>query len=667
MAGFLKRLFGGKDKHSVDVAGRTKRTGRLAVTGKHVQTLQSLGTSKPRGSEEPDTDTGPWYIGKTVADIFEIRGVLGRGGMGTVYQAHDNATQRKVAVKVPLGKFVDDEDAKKRFTREAEAWTGLIHPHIVHAFDVRDDQSTDYRPAIFMDYCDGGSLSDSIYNGQLPSTTEALDIAIQICWAMEFAHEKDHIHRDLKPANVLLISDGKALVTDFGLVKMLDVEDLDLEAGKLSRADAQVLASISQAGGTPEYMPLEQWESKAEKASDIYAFGVMLYELFCGCRPFTGQSLIALRTAHMQVPAPDPQQLNRDIPAALAEIMLSCLAKRPCDRPRNFCDLADKLLKTYTVAAINENMPLQYVRNKPQECDISRADKKVRAGALLRLGDGCRLRGDLTDTRRHCTQSLALFRELDDKAGMGWCYNHMGIVASGCGECDEAMELYRKALALFRGLDDTVGVGACCMNMGSVADELGQYTEAIRLYRKYLAICEELGDKKGMANSYNCMGVVAYRRGRYNKAMKLYRKSLTICEELGDKVGIGMCYRNMGLVADDHRERYDEAIRLYRKHLAICEELGDKKGMAACYRNMGRVAVGRREYDEAMELYHKSLAICEELGDKAQMGGVYWNMAALARRTGDDREMCAHAREVVRLLDEVGIPLDKWLRKAARM
>lgn len=95
--------------------------------------------------------------------------------MGIFYEAHDNATQRKVAVKLPLGKFVDDEDAKKRFAHEAEAWTDLIHPNIVHAFDVRDEQSTDDCPAIFMDYCDGGSLADRIKNGFRLSMTEALD------------------------------------------------------------------------------------------------------------------------------------------------------------------------------------------------------------------------------------------------------------------------------------------------------------------------------------------------------------------------------------------------------------------------------------------------------------------------------------------------------------
>jgi serine/threonine protein kinase len=225
MAGFLRRLFGGGEKEppggSSD-AGETGKVQQPAATGERVRAIASGQLSVPRKGKGTDGDTGPWYIGKTVADIFEIRGVLGWGGMGIVYLAHDNATNRKVAAKVPLGEFVDDQEARKRFAREAVAWTDLIHPNIVHAFDVRDNQTTDYRPAIFMDYCDGGSLADRIYGGSGLSMLDSLDIAIQICWAMEFAHNKGHIHRDLKPGNVLLTSDGKTLVTDFGLIKILE-------------------------------------------------------------------------------------------------------------------------------------------------------------------------------------------------------------------------------------------------------------------------------------------------------------------------------------------------------------------------------------------------------------------------------------------------------------
>ena len=626
MAGFLKRLLGGKDKHGANVAGGTKKVDKPVVTGKHVQTFKSLKSSKAQGSPRQEGDTGPWYIGKTVADIFEIRGVLGRGGMGIVYQAHDKATQRKVAVKVPLGKFVDDEDAKKRFTREAEAWTGLIHPHIVHAFDVRDEQSTDYRPAIFMDYCDGGSLSDRICNGQRLSMTKALDVAIQVCWAMEFAHKKGHIHRDLKPANVLLTSDGEALVTDFGLVKMLDAEDLELDSSKLSEADAEVLASISQAGGTPEYMPPEQWVGKAEKASDIYAFGVMLYELFCGCRPFTAENRFALRVPHMQVPPPDPRQFNGRIPDGQAELMLSCLAKRPSARPTSFGDLADRLVKAYVAAPKQERLAAGYSRPKPEARTISDADKESRAWALIRLGNGCQLRGDLLDATRHFGKSQVLFEELSNKAGIGKCYG----------------------------------------NMGNVFQSRGNYDKAIALYEKSLAISKDLGDKVDIGSCYTNMGLVEQYRGNYDKAMALYEKSLAISKELGDKAGMGRCYGNIATVAQ-YCGDYDKAMALYEKSLAISKDLADKAGMGNCYIGMGVVAQSRSNDDEAMALHKKSLAIRKDLGDKVGMRICYKNMTVLAQITCDNHKMRVYAREAVILSDQLDIPIDEVFRKAAGM
>ncbi len=238
--------------------------------------------------QEGQAAGGPFVIGQRVAQIYEVHGVLGRGGMGIVYLGHNHASQRAVAIKVSLGSFVDDPDARKRFLREAEAWTELVHPHIVHAFDVHDDQSTNYRPVIVMDYCAGGDLANRLSGNKGLAMADALDIAIQVCWAMEFAHGKGHVHRDLKPGNVLLDGDGRALAT------------------------------VSQGGGTPEYMPPEQWEGRADKPADIYSFGIMLYELLCEQRPFAAEDRLALQIPHATQAPPEPRQLNDRIEAPLS-------------------------------------------------------------------------------------------------------------------------------------------------------------------------------------------------------------------------------------------------------------------------------------------------------------------------------------------------------------
>jgi len=494
MAGFFKTLFG-KGKKAADEprADDTKKASEVAESGARVVPEPSAPKDSVRKNKRAAEDPGPWFVGKTVAEIFEIRGVLGRGGMGIVYRAFDTATHRDVAVKVPLGKFVDDETLRKDVAREAESWSALIHPHIVHAFDFHDDETTDYRPAIFMDYCDGGSLADRLHNGGHLSIPDALDIAIQVSWAMEFAHQKGLIHRDLKPGNVLLISDGKALVSDLGLVKQIDLEDLGVSEGELKQQDGELLATITRgAAGTPEYMPPEQWEGNACPQSDIYAFGIMLYELLCGCRPFSAKRRADLRGVHGTVPPPNPKRLNGQIPDVLAELMIECLAKEPTDRPAGFDRVAGMLIAAYEQVD-KEGRAYGHRRKRPDAKDISQADKKAHAWSLVRIGIGCELRGDLTEAYRCYAKALNVFQALDDRAKMGGCYTNMGNLAYARGNYEEAMELIREDLAICERLGDQAGMGTCYNNMATVGEAVGDHAEMRRYARLAVQIKENIG------------------------------------------------------------------------------------------------------------------------------------------------------------------------------
>ena len=535
MVDFSKTPFGKGKK-----ADRTKNASGIAVSDDRIEVVGSTEMDSVSANKRSTDDIGPWFIGKSVAEIFEIRDVLGRGGMGIVYKAFDTATHRDVAVKVPLGRFVEDERARRLFPEEGRAWTKLVHPNIVHVFHVRDDETTDYRPAIFMDYHEGGSLADQLtHNGQ-PSLVDGLDIAMQICWAMEFAHEKGIIHRDLKPSNVLLNDDGKALVTDLGLVKLLEDDDFTTGGDGQPMANAGAAATFSVGtAGTPAYMAPEQWAGQACKESDIYALGIMLYELFCGSRPFTGHDVAALKTAHFHVPPPDPKRLNGQLPGVLSALMLECLAKDEATRPRTFVDVAARLDESYQ--QLNNGQPHDTRRRKPAQEEIAAADQSANAWSVIRIGNGCQLRGDFP----------------------------------GADRC------YGDALGDFQALGDQEGIGSCCTNMGNVARARSEYNKATKLYRKSLAICERLGNQAGIGVCYENMGIVAYNRGRYVEAIELYGKALAICERLGDQAGMGSCYINMGNVVYS-RSNYDEAMELFRKALAICERLGDHAGMGTC-------------------------------------------------------------------------------------
>lgn len=700
MAGFWKRLLGRTDAGDFTAGeggvGKTKKASRPGATGKHVRVIPSEQMTARRRREGSDADTGPWFIGKTVADIFEIRGVLGRGGMGIVYLAHDNATQRMVAVKVPLGKFVDDADARKRFAREAEAWTGLIHPCIVHAFDVRDDQTTDYRPAILMDYCDGGSLADRVHNGPPLSMKEASDIAIQVCWAMEFAHDRGHVHRDLKPSNVLLASDGKALVTDFGLVKVLEAEDLGLSADHLSGGDARLLTAVSQAGGTPEYMPPEQWEGRAEKASDIYAFGVMLYELFCGRRPFSAETRAGLRIPHLEDPPPDPRRFNDEISVVQADLMLSCLAKRPSDRPASFRHLAGELIGAYAVGAKQDRLATRYPRLKPQQRNVSRAGKEAHALALVRAGSGCRLRGDLSEADRCYAAAMEIFKRLDDRIGIASCYSNMGLLAADRGWYEKAYDLYRNSLMIMQEAGHVAGARACYTNMGVLAGFRGHYDEAMRfhrasedicrasedmdglqrslgnqaltlyymrtdmaaalaLLREQERICQVLGNKDSQQTSIGNQGLIFYAVGQHEEAMKLYQQQEKICREIGNRNSLQECLGNEALVLTAFGN-LQGAMDRHREEEAICRELGNKRDLARCLGNRANILKELGHLEQAMSVYEETLAMFRELGDRDGLAISLGNKAAILTELGclaEAMELRSQQEEVCRDLGNI--------------
>lgn len=558
--------------------------------------------SGPIGHKSAETETGPWFIGKTVGEMFEIRAVLGRGGMGIVYLAYDTATQKNVAIKVPLGKFVDDPGARRRFTKEAEAWTSLVHPHIVHAFDVKDDQSTDYRPAIFMDYCAGGSLAARLQRGPGLTLAEALDLGIQICWAMEFAHQKGHLHRDLKPGNVLLGVGGRALVTDFGLVKILAQDKAEALAGPEAGVRAGVLASLPQVGGTPEYMPPEQWLGRAEKPSDIYAFGVVLFELCCGVRPFAGADWATLRRLHEEGAIPDPRRLNGEIPEELAAIIQASMAKRPAERPQDFGVVACCLAQAYRRHTQHEHRPH---RPKPPARELSRADREAQAWALIRLGIGCRLRGDLQDALRHYQKAGKLCQELGNKDGLHASLCNQAVILRDRGDLNEAMTRHKQAEQICRELGNKHGLQASLGNQAVILRDQGDLNGAMALLKQQEHLCRVSGDKDGLSISLGNQADILCIHGDLDGAMALHKQEEQICRELGNKRGLQRTLGNQAVILQTRRD-LDMAMVLYRQQEQICRELSNKEDWAASLANQALLL------GQGMNLWDAALPLAEE-------------------------------------------------------
>jgi len=259
---------------------------------------------------------------------YEILSPIGAGGMGEVYKARDTRLDRIVAIKVLPPEWVSDPTAKERFDREAQTIASLKHPHICVLHDVG---ITDGVSFLVMEYLEGETLTDRLARGPIP-LPEALGIAIAIGDALDKAHRQGVIHRDLKPSNVMLTPSGPKLL-DFGLAK--------------SQAALPTATSVTLPGtilGTMQYMAPEQLDGVvADRRTDIFAFGVVVHEMVTGKKAFEGKSQVLLISAIATATPPPLSRVQPETPAALDDLVKTCLEKDPADRWQDARDVVAEL------------------------------------------------------------------------------------------------------------------------------------------------------------------------------------------------------------------------------------------------------------------------------------------------------------------------------------
>jgi tRNA A-37 threonylcarbamoyl transferase component Bud32 len=270
---------------------------------------------------------------------YRILERLGEGGMATVYKAYDTRLERDVAVKVIRTDLFGPamiEAILKRFDREAKGLARLTHPNIVGVIDYGEYEGSPY---LVMTYLVGGTLKKML--GQRMPWQEAVRLLLPIAHALEFAHQHNIIHRDVKPSNILLTENGQPMLTDFGIAKILDLEE------------GQTLTAPGVGIGTPEYMSPEQGLGRAVDArTDVYSLGIVFYELITGRKPYIADTPMAVLEKHLHDPLPRPSSLVPDLPDDVEKLLLKSLAKETRDRYQSMDELAaalENLLHSHAV------------------------------------------------------------------------------------------------------------------------------------------------------------------------------------------------------------------------------------------------------------------------------------------------------------------------------
>ena len=276
-------------------------------------------------------------IGKKLNGRYKIIGNIGSGGMANVFLAHDLILDREVAVKVLRFDFQNDKNAIRRFQREALAATELVHPNIVTVYDVGEEDEMQF---LVMEYVKGMDLKRYIQTHYPVPYLQIVDIVQQILSAVALAHQHRIIHRDLKPQNILINEEGVVKITDFGIA--------------IALSETSITQTNSMLGSVHYLSPEQARGSMATNQSDIYAIGIILYEMLTGKVPFDGESAVTIALKHFQDEIPSIRIYDKNVPQSLENVVLKATAKEQADRYKTADEMREDLSTALSPERLNE-------------------------------------------------------------------------------------------------------------------------------------------------------------------------------------------------------------------------------------------------------------------------------------------------------------------------
>ena len=311
-------------------------------------------------------------IGRTLSH-YEVLEKIGSGGMGEVFRARDTRLGRDVAIKVLSADVVADANRRRRFEQEARAASALNHPNIVHIYEIGEHEGT---PFIAMEYIEGVTLRELISSGAL-APKKMLELAAQIAQGLAKAHAADIVHRDLKPENMMLTTDGHVKILDFGLAKLLSPVQSDPDGPTFTKHGTDPGTVM----GTASYMSPEQALGKSLDArTDVFSFGVVLYEMATGAAPFRGETPASLFDEILHKAPRLPPQASQPLPTGVDPIIQKALQSIPTTathRPRSF----SRTSRAFPLAAIGAG-----TKKSPSSFFPSRTSARIRSRSTFASG-----------------------------------------------------------------------------------------------------------------------------------------------------------------------------------------------------------------------------------------------------------------------------------------
>jgi len=513
-------------------------------------------------------------VGDLLEQRFEIEQVR-RGYMGIVYIAYDRQRRQRVAIKTFQNKFLWDEEAIGRFSAEAELWVRLgSHPNIVRAYDLHTFLG---KPHVIAEYVHGGPLRTLIGHLQMQ---EALDYAIQICWGMNYAVEQAALlHRDIKPDNIMVTLDAQAKVTDFGLARVLPrwqwAEHLHDPGSAPLRLRAAATSDVL--GGTLPYMAPELLEESFSIGTwtDIYAFGVLLYELFTGKLPFDSVRDESLIRMHIHVAPRDPREIKPQLHQGSAHIVLRCLAKRPTDRYQSFREVEEDLQllrkhlfqQRFTVVRAAESSAEQdrWTQRGLAHMDLHEYSEALTCFRQVVALDDRRPDSwlNLARARLKLWQYTEALQSIDEGLKRAVSRNDFGQLYGVRGETFTAMTLLEEATAAYdQGLSYTPNAPYLWREKGTLLKHMGLLREAQQCYER--AIAYDAFDSL----AWRLLGDVQRDQERPKKAYHAYGEALKLDPRSAVAwARYGACQLKLSRPAD--------ALRSYEMALKLDDELDE--------------------------------------------------------------------------------------------